>query len=69
MMRDGRRTDSLNRSLHGRAGRQAVVDQQHDAVAELDRRAAGPIHAFSRGELGLLATRDVINEVAGTPSG
>jgi hypothetical protein len=62
---DARRTlcpDGLNCSFHCRAGRQAIVDQQDDAITELDRRPATPIRALSTGELDLLLTRNVIDD-------
>ncbi len=59
------RPDSLNCRFHCRAGRQAVIHQQDDAIAELERRPASPIRAFSTGELALLFTRDVINDGGG----
>jgi len=65
---DARRTlcaDRLNRSLHCRARRQAIVYQQDDAIRELDRRPAGAVVAFPADELGFFLTRDVINDGGG----
>jgi hypothetical protein len=60
-------TDSLHRRLHGCASRQPVVDEQDDAISQLDRRSTFSVRAFPSLELGLLVARDLVNDAVWDP--